>query len=292
MLLVHCNPAGIAIPLCLIAVWCFVRQRFVAVGVLCLALSLALKPQDAAFVWLYLLLAGGVYRKRALQTLLVGAILCLPLIVWITHVAPNWPQELHSNLASISAAYGHANNPGPTSMPVPGIGMIISLQSALSTISDSPRFYNTAAYLICGLLLLLWSLAASKSRLEPKRTWLALAAIAALSLLPFYHRLYDTRLLLLAVPACAMLCAEGGRIARLGVTLTTAAILLTGDIQWVLFTRFLQHTASQPVKLAATTVRLVQTLPVLALLTTAIFYLWLYLRRTPEMSTLQPHTEK
>jgi hypothetical protein len=67
------NAAGIVIGLCVVAVWCFLRERFVLAGVLCLAISLAIKPHDAGLVWLYFLLAGGVYRKRALQTLLVTA---------------------------------------------------------------------------------------------------------------------------------------------------------------------------------------------------------------------------
>ena len=70
--------AGVAVGLCVVAVWCFIRNRFVAAGILCLAVSLAVKPQDTGLVWLFLLLAGGVYRKRALQSLLATAALCLP----------------------------------------------------------------------------------------------------------------------------------------------------------------------------------------------------------------------
>ncbi len=69
------NAAGIVVSLCMVAVWCFLRERFVWAGVLCLAISLAIKPHDAGLVWLYFLLAGGAYRKRALQTLLVTAVL-------------------------------------------------------------------------------------------------------------------------------------------------------------------------------------------------------------------------
>ena len=41
---------------------------------MCLAISLMLKPHDAGLVWLYFLLAGGIYRKRALQALVADAI--------------------------------------------------------------------------------------------------------------------------------------------------------------------------------------------------------------------------
>ena len=52
------NTAGIAVSLCVVAVWCFFEERFLWAGILCLAISLAIKPHDAGLVWLYLLLAG------------------------------------------------------------------------------------------------------------------------------------------------------------------------------------------------------------------------------------------
>ena len=45
-----------------------------------------------------------------------------------------------------------------------------------------------------------------------------------------YHRQYDTGLLLLAVPACALLAQGGGRIGRLAVGFTFAAALASSDI--------------------------------------------------------------
>ena len=47
------NAAGIVVSLCVIAVWCFLRDRFVPAGVLCFALSLAIKPHVAGTVWLF-----------------------------------------------------------------------------------------------------------------------------------------------------------------------------------------------------------------------------------------------
>ncbi len=46
-------------------------MRCVWVGILCLAVSLAIKPHDGGLVWLYFILAGGAFRKRALQSLVV-----------------------------------------------------------------------------------------------------------------------------------------------------------------------------------------------------------------------------
>jgi hypothetical protein len=119
ILLVNCesifvagNTAGIAVGLCVVAVWCFLRERFVPAGVLCLALSLAIKPHDAGLVWLYFLLAGGVNRKRALQSLCITAALGLAAFLWLSHVAPHWMQDWQSNLATISVP-GGINEPGP-----------------------------------------------------------------------------------------------------------------------------------------------------------------------------------
>jgi hypothetical protein len=60
--------------------------------------------------------------------------------------------------------------------------------------------------------------------------WLLLAAIVPIAVIAGYHRQYDTRLLILAVPACALLGKTGGRVAKLSVAFTFAAAILTSDI--------------------------------------------------------------
>ncbi|HEV2486821.1 MAG TPA: glycosyltransferase family 87 protein [Terracidiphilus sp.] len=145
-LLITGNPAGIAISLCVVAVWCFLRDRFVWAGIPCLAASLALKPHDAGLVWLYFLLAGAPYRKRALQTLFFTAVLGLAAIMWVTPIAPHWIQELHFNLLVFSAP-GGPNDPGPASGCVHTAGMVINLQSVISIFRDDPSIYNSASYL-------------------------------------------------------------------------------------------------------------------------------------------------
>jgi hypothetical protein len=282
-LLVHANPAGLVVSLCVIAVWCFVRERFVLAGILCLATGLLLKPHDAALVWLYFLLAGGVYRKRALQTLSAAIVLALPLLLWVTGVAPRWISELSANLATL-AAHGHANDPGPASMSVHGIGMIVSLQSVLSFLRDDPAFYKPVSYLICGILLFLWSHSTFRSRPMPRQTWLALASIAALSMLPFYHRLYDTRLLLLTVPACAILRSEGGRLGRFALAITAATLLFTSDLFWNFLANFLNRLPQD--SHSGLLLTAIQVLPVpLLLLLTAAFYLYACLRPTPQATS-------
>ena len=109
------NAAGIVVGLCAIAVWCFLRNRLVWIGVLCLGLSLAVKPHDGGFVWLYFLLAGGAFRKRALQSAAITAVIGLASVLWVSHIAPNWLHDWNANLATISAR-GGINEPGPSAV--------------------------------------------------------------------------------------------------------------------------------------------------------------------------------
>ena len=283
LLLLTSNSAGIVVSVCAIAVWCFLRDRFVPAGIACMAIALLLKPQDAGLVWLYFLLAGGVQRKRALQTLLLTAALSLPAALWVIHAVPHWTQEWHANIATAEAR-GGTSDPGPTSEASHGLAMVISLQSAISVFWDDPHIYNPASYLICAPLLLLWGFVTLRNRTNqnaPARAWLALASIAALTMLPVYHRQYDARLLLLTVPACVMLWAEGGLIGRLALLVNMAAFVLTGDLTWAIVLAIINHLHVPATGLSGQMVIVAQVFPApLILLIMAIFYLWVYARRS------------
>jgi hypothetical protein len=270
--------AGIVISLCVVAVWCLLRERFVPVGILCFAISLAIKPQDTGLVWLYFVLAGGIYRKRALQTLLVMVVLSLPAVLWVWHVSPNWIQELHSNILAFSA-HGGINDPGPASSGAHGLAAVISLQSVFSVFRDDPRIYNPASYLLCAPLLLLWVFVTLRFRPTAARFWLGLAAIAALSMLPLYHRQYDAKLLLLTVPACAMLWAEGGLVGRFALVVNFAAFALTGDLSWAILLGIINHLHLPATGLSGQMLIALQVFPApLILMVMSVFYLWAYVR--------------
>ena len=284
------NTAGMAVSLCVIAVWCFVRQRFSLAGILCLAVSLVIKPHDSGLIWLFFLLAGGTFRKRALQTLVVCTFIAIPATVWISNVAPHWTQELQSNIALSSSATGR-DNPGLSSPTANRGGVIVDLQTILSVFLDDPRFYDPAAYLLIGLPILVWSLITTRTRLSQSTTWLALAAIAPLSLLPTYHRSHDAKILLLSIPACAMLWAEGRLIKWLAVALTSASIAFTGDFPlWALarFTRTPQIPSDISGKIR--TIILTRPMP-LFLLAMGLFYLWLYFERTRDLKGVQDSSQ-
>jgi uncharacterized membrane protein (UPF0136 family) len=279
LLVITGNMAGIAIALCVVAVWCFLRERFVPAGILCLAVSLACKPHDAGLVWLYFLLAGGVYRKRALETLLATVAVSLPAALWVWNVAPNWMQEWRSNLLMFSA-HGALNDPGLNSTGAHGVGMIVSLQEAVSALWDDPRVYNPVSYLICAPLLLVWAIVTLRSRPARREFWLGLAAIAALSMLPVYHRQMDTKLLLLTVPACAMLWDEGGLIGWLALLVNSAGFVLTGDCPWSIILGLICNMHLPSTRLTGQIVTAVEVFPIpLILLVMGVFYLWVYVRR-------------
>jgi hypothetical protein len=273
------NPAGIAVALCLVGAWCFLQDKFISVGIICLAASLALKPHDSSFVWLYFLLAGGAYRKRAIKTALVVVLLALPVFLWIFHVSPYWLQELRSNLY-LTSAPGGITDPRPNSMSGPGGGMMINLQTLISVFTGNASVYNAIAYSIFGLLLLAWAIVTLRFRATVARSYLALASIAALSMLPVYHRPHDAKLLLLAVPACAVLLAEGGPIGWTALILTSGAIFLTSDLPLgaiAILTRDLNFSTGS-LREILTSVFMGRPVP-LVLLAVGTFYLWVYARR-------------
>ncbi len=274
------NPAGVVVPCCVIAVWCFVEQRYAALGAILLAVALALKPHDAGFIWLYFLVARGPGRRRALQTLGIIAVLGICAYFWITAASPHWIQELHNNLAMVSA-HGSTSDPGPSGLDERGMAPIISLQNSASVFGSGPNVYNAVSYAIGGGLIVIWAFAAFLKPFTTEGALLALAAISALGLLPVYHRPDDAKLLLLAIPACASMWAAGRAKRWIALGLTSAAIIFTSDGPLMLWTAatsglaFSGSTISGKVGLM-----LLQPAPLL-LLATGCFYLWVYIRYQP-----------
>jgi hypothetical protein len=272
------NPGGVAIGLCVVATWCFVRERYVFAGIACMSASLMLKPHDAGLIWLFFLLAGGLKRKRALQTLLVVFLMCLAAVLWVSYRSPQWPNELRENLAA-NAVHGGLSDPGPHSSGGHGIGMMVNLQTVISVFRDDPRVYNPVAYLLIGVPIAIWVFRTMRLQPSSATAWFALASIAPLSMLPMYHRLYDARILLLSVPACSVLWKHGGRRAWIASILTGAAILLTGEFPWIVILELLKKfiIPDSGNKILALIVLQVFPVPIL-LLVTGLFYLQVYLK--------------
>jgi len=232
VILILCNAAGIAVAFCAIGTWCFIREKVIPLGILCFAMSLALKPHDSGLIWLYFLLAGGVYRKRALQTLITLICLSAPTVLWMWRASPNWRMELQHNLLSFSVRGGLAD-PTPAMLGSRGGGVMINLQTAVSLLGGNPHFYDSVTYLVCGVLFVFLAiLIVRRGRTEP---WPAIAALSALSMLPLYHHLFDAKLLVLMVPACAIVWAKRAPLRSMILTVSTFAILATTDLAWAIF---------------------------------------------------------
>lgn len=227
------NAAVYAVPLCVIGTWCFLRERYLAAGVLCFAVSLMLKPHDSGLIWLYFILIGGKYRSRALWSSGLAVLLSIPVLIYLFSVAPHWPAELSANLQSY-ARQGDVNDPGPGGMTGQSTIMITSLQSALSLISNQPWFYNSATYIVCAIMLVpIYKYAAREGM--PERAWSAIAPLSALTMLVVYHRSYDGRLLLLAIPACAWLRSRSRALGWTGFLLLAVATVVTAAVPWSVF---------------------------------------------------------
>lgn len=277
------NPAGIVVAFCIISVWCFLKQRFVLAGILCLAISLSLKPHDAGLVWLCLLLTPGTLRKRALQALALTILFSLVAVACVSRVSPHWLPEFRHNFAT-TAGPGFNNDPGLTGATSHdrATEMIVNMQSAVSVFLGEPRIYNAVTFTFCGALLLVWLFATLRSPRSPSRTFVALAVIAPLTMLATYHRAYDTRLLMLAVPACAMLYAERRLTGKLALLVTALAILCTGELPYAILKLLTPNlsvalTTSAPLNQKLATLFLARPGP-LALLLMSLFYLGIYLR--------------
>jgi hypothetical protein len=278
------NPAGIVVSLCVIAAWCFVRRRFIWIGVLCLALAVGLKPQDAIWVWAFFVLAGAEYRKLAFRCFWVTGSLCLLSTLRVWQIAPNWVSEIRSNFSSL-AIPGGLCDPNLAALGHYGVSEVITLQSAFSYFRNDPAFYNAASYLVCLPPLLFWAWITMRSTPSKAETWLGLAAILPLSMLPVYHRPYDAKLLVLMVPACGMLWKEGGKRARVATCLTLASLIATADLPWILLDTVGSRWHLSPDSLAQRALTFVWVIPIpFILLGTGAFYLWEYGRRAQRLN--------
>lgn len=280
------NAAGIAIGLCVAAAWCFLKNRFTPLAVGLLACSLAIKPHDAGFVWLFFLLSGGVLRRRALQTLAVTCIIGAAAALWIAPVSPHWMHELHENNVVVSQL-GSINDPSPYGIASGTVPAILDLQSAFSVFLESPRSYNLASFLVMCPLLAAWMWFVIRRRPTGEKMWLGLAAVSFLTLLPVYHRPYDAKLLLLCVPACAYLWRKSEPLRKLAPGFTLVAVLLTSDIpRGIIIALFdnLSGISSSPVD----KILFLSLATPAVLLGTGCFYLWALVGNTQARSDAAP----
>lgn len=259
--------SGIAIALACIGLWALLRGKTILASV-CIACALCLKPHDVAFLLPYFLVAGVPWRRTLLTIVGIAAAITLGGVLWcsLTPASSHWLTELRANVAG-STAPGMANDSTPIN---PKASEVMSLQAVFSVINREPRFYSTASYATTAVLLLLWLYPALRLQNSKDKHLLSIAFLACLTMLPLYHRFYDTRLLLVVFPAIALLLA---RRRWLGI-----AALVIFSVQ--IFPKFGHLTArvSQPNELGMLHFLLTQRLMQLDLLALAVFFLAVMLR--------------
>ena len=221
------NPALPAAALCSIGLWCLLQQRHQRLGVLSFAFSIALKPHLGGMILLYLLLASPTYRRRAWQILAATLLICLPALAWTTlqPASRHWLHDYTQNVKNV-ATVGNLSDPGPTNWAA---DKIADLQTITSVIRNDPAFYNHLAWAVSLVLLILWLVPVIRLRPSREKDLLSIAAIATFSLLPFYHRSYDSRLLLVVFPAFALLMHKSARWGAAALTASLALAVMTSD---------------------------------------------------------------
>jgi hypothetical protein len=93
-------------------------------------------------------------------------------------------------------------------------------------------------------------------------------------MLPTYHLQHDAKILLLAIPACAMLWSQRNRVGRLSLLFTGAAIVINGGIFSVIRILLARSILVPQANFASELATAVLTRPApLILLAASIFYL-------------------
>ena len=160
---------------------------------------------------------------------------------------------------------------------------IISLQTVLSVLWDDPVFYNSATLVICVPFLVLWAIKVWRSKYSFEGSLVALASVISLTMLVTYHRTYDAKLILLTIPACAMLWARMDKIAQWAFALTTIGVVFTGDIAMGIVSAMAGRLHLNDAGLAGKVLLLLLDRPEPIILSAmAVFYTWFYLRRFSE----------
>jgi hypothetical protein len=205
ILLVLGQPALFAISLLVIGVYLFLHDRWLGLAAFLWMLSLAVKPQIGGLIVLYFLARKIEWRYVAVAMAGAAAILISAMLILQHHPGSSqWLATLQSNLASTLGPGGSAD-PRPANYQAVGD---INLQAITSIfVTDAHRF-NLLAYAIFLLLLAALFVVVLRMASGQEIHLLALAALSLLSLTPIYHRHYDTRLLVLTIPAIVIVSAH------------------------------------------------------------------------------------
>jgi glycosyl transferase family 87 len=241
ILLVLGQPAAFAISLVIIGCYLFLRGSFLPLGAFLFTLSLAVKPQIGGLIVVYFLAQRIHWRYAAVA--LTGALAILlsaGLILRLHPRSADWTSTLRANLSATLSPGGSAD-PRPANIEAVGDP---NLQTLTSIFFSDARMFNAVAYSIFVILLAALIVVVLRANAAPELYFLALAAVSILSLTPVYHRFYDTRLLLLTIPAVLIVFQKRRLLGALIAVLTVLAVV---SVQYRVQFFLLQHAQWQSV---------------------------------------------
>ena len=219
ILLVLGQPAIFAISLVTIGSCLLLRGRWLTLATIAFLLSLAVKPQIGGFLVLYFLARSIHWRRAAIACAgALAILLCAGGLLSIHTHSAAWPATLRANLAATLDRGGSAD-PRPANPQAIGD---TNLQALSSIFFPDARSFNAAAYSIFLVFFTLWATMALRAG---ESHFLALGALSVLSLIPIYHRFYDTRLLLLSIPAVIVVWQQRRILGIAAFILTLCALI-------------------------------------------------------------------
>lgn len=211
------QPGAFAISLLIIGTLFYLRGRYMPLATVLLMLSLAVKPQMGLMIVLYFVFSR-IYSRQAVCAITGSIVILLigGLILKSRPVSAQWTSALRTQIAD-SEKPGEVNDPRPA---VKSSIAFVNLQAITSVFVDEKKVYDALTYVIFLAGMVAWIAAIARSHSGSSGHWLALATLAALSLLPVYHRDYDTRMLILALPAVAIIFRQRRILGSIVIALT------------------------------------------------------------------------
>jgi hypothetical protein len=215
------QPSIFAISLLIIGSYLFLRDRCLPLGAVLLLLSLAVKPQIGGLIVLYLLVKG-IHRRYAVAAL-AGALalfMCAGMILKMHPRSADWTKDLAANI-SLTVDSGF-NDPRPANQQSV---CDINLQAITGIFFSDVKEFNAAAWSVFLVLLAVGGAVTLRVKAGPEMNLLSLGALAALSLTPVYHRFYDSRMLLITIPAAMIIYQKRRLLGAFIVALTVLAVV-------------------------------------------------------------------
>jgi hypothetical protein len=184
------NSAAVSTSLCVLAVLLARQGRDYSAG-LTLAIATGLKPQLG--VWILLFYAVRQRWRLAAIATAVGALLGTVALLRIPLTPAALLQNYSTNLHFWFGSGGHNDFTAANMFRF----QLVNIQVVLHPLLRSVAAANAVAWALFAIGIIIWGSAMFRARVHSEI--LALSSLLALSLLPFYHRLYDTGILTLAL---------------------------------------------------------------------------------------------